>query len=439
MKKYSFFLLCFFLKSPVNAQKDTLSLNLNEAISYALENSLLVKKSQNDYQKAVLKKWETIATGLPQINADVNYLNNLKQPFEPVDFNRDGNIDFGATQSLKGTVTLTQLIFDGSYIVGVQSAKTYLEIYKNLKTKTNLSVKETVISTYLNVLMTQESLKILEKNKENLIQILNQTQQMFENGFAEEESVEQLKINLNTLESRFQNTLQMEKINQKMLNITLGNEIERPLKLTENLKELSQKNTQKQLLKKEFDVEKNIDYQISLTENKSKYLLLKLEKMRRLPTISTFANYAYLGNAKSFSFFEKSQFWIPTSAFGVNIKIPIFSSLKGLSRIKQARLDYENSNYDLQQNQKMLQMKVQREKSNYQMALEDCQNAKKSERLAEKIADKNQIKFLEGMISSIQLSQTQNQLYTQQQNYLKAMLNVVIAKNQLEQTLKPIP
>ena len=173
--KHSILITLLFFISFSNAQekKETYSFTLNQAIEHALKNNYAAINAKKDIEAAKEKKWETTASGLPQINGNVSYLNNL-------DFTEQGvtggggfggapgsvsTITFGTKHSMDARATLSQLIFDGSYIVGLQSAKVYLQISQNAKEKTDLEVREMVTNAYGNVLLARENILILEKNK----------------------------------------------------------------------------------------------------------------------------------------------------------------------------------------------------------------------------------------------------------------------------------
>jgi outer membrane protein TolC len=204
-------------------------LSLQEAIDYALENNRIVKNAARDIEVAKKQKWETIATGLPQFDASINYQNFLKQQVSviPAEFfggnpGEFAEVIFGTKQNATATATLNQLIFDGSYIVGLQSTKVFLEISKNAKDKTDLEVREAVINAYGNVLVSIEGVKIIEKNISVIQDNLDETTKIYENGLEELESVEQLQITLSNLQSDYDNLKRLEVIAFQMLNITLG-------------------------------------------------------------------------------------------------------------------------------------------------------------------------------------------------------------------------
>ncbi|HAB28297.1 MAG TPA: transporter, partial [Xanthomarina gelatinilytica] len=166
-------MLCF--TSWLFAQEVPSSFTLQEAIDFALENNRLAKNAVRDIEAVEKQKWETTATGLPQINGAVDYQNWLKQQVSLLPAEIAGGepgtfvpVTFSPKQSVNAMATLNQLLFDGSYIVGLQSAKVYLEISKNAKTKTDLEVRQAVINAYGNVLLAEENLQIVNKNIEVL-------------------------------------------------------------------------------------------------------------------------------------------------------------------------------------------------------------------------------------------------------------------------------
>lgn len=212
--------LGFFTSLLVHAQDSivpqTYRFSVQEAIVYGLKNNYSVQNARTDIAIALKQKWEIIAQGLPQISGEVSYQNQLIQQvsFIPAQF-FDSNapegefvpVQFSPKQNVVANTTWNQLIFDGSYFVGIQSARTLLQISENAKVKTDLEIKEAVTSAYANVLLAEESLKILRENLETVEKNLSDTQQIFENGMTEEEDVEQLKITYLGLETDLNNTV----------------------------------------------------------------------------------------------------------------------------------------------------------------------------------------------------------------------------------------
>lgn len=439
MTKKIAFIVVFLISISIFSQEKTQHFSLQEAIDYALENNRTSKNAQRDIEAAKQQKWETTATGLPQIDATIDYQNFLKQQVSliPAEFfggnpGEFSELTFGTKQSMSATATLRQKLFDGSYLVGLQSAKVYLEISKNAKTKTDLEVRKAVINAYGNVLLAEQSVQILERNKAVLEKNLNDLTQMYKNGLEEEESVEQLQITLSGVDSSLKNTLRLKTLAYQMLNITLGIDVHNKTIVTDNLEDLTLKNMSLALLESEVNIENTIDYLIAENDKKSKELLLKLEKSKALPTLNAFVNGGYQGYGDRFNFTCIDQKWFGSSLLGINMNIPIFSSLGRSAATQRAKINLAKSEDDLIETKQKLQLQIASAKSDYQFAIEDYDNKKKNLNLAERIEKKNETKFFEGITSSFDLRQAQTQLYAAQQEFLQAMLDVINKKAELE-------
>ena len=424
------------------AQEEPLNLTLEEAVALGLENNYTALRSQMDVEIALRRRWEIISQGLPQINANVDYQNFLKQPVTLIPGEIGGGepgtflpVRFGTQQNLSATATWSQLIFDGSYIVGVQSARTLLQISRNAKTKTDLEVKKAVINAYGNVLMAEESVEILKNNLENITKNLNDTQKIFENGLAEEEDVEQLKITRLTLENNLNRSRRMLEISYQLLNMAMGIPVETKVNPTDDLNTLALQFYDMQLLEESIPVEENIDVRIAENSAEAARIYVRLEKAKALPQLTGFLNYGATGHSDAFTFFNDDQVYYNQSVLGVSLNIPIISSGMRNSRTKQMELEYDQALLDLEETRNRVSLEIDAAKADYRFSLENFEAMQESLALAERIENKNQIKFFEGLASSFELSEAQRQLYTAQQNLLEAMLEVINAKVELENVL----
>lgn len=455
--------LSIIFLTTINAQEKTMSFSLDEAIKFALENSYNTKSAKNEINSAKEKVWETTTIGLPQINARVDYQNFLKQPVsllpaaafdnttstvETVEeyFNLQANtrptapegfipVVFGTRQNMNAAVTITQLLFDGSYLVGLQAAKTFLKISNQAEEKTELLTREAVINAYGNVLVTENSVAILKKNIEILEKNYQDAKKIFENGLNEEEDVEQLEITLGNLKNQLNSVQRMQQIAYQMLNLSIGNPINIKLILTDSLDGLATSNINLGLISKTFNVDSHIDFKIAENDRETKRLMVKLEKSKFLPSLGAFVNYGAQAFSESFSFFNNDQRWFQSSLFGVGLNVPIFSSFGKNATTAQAKISLETADLRLEETKQRLNLQAEKAKSDYQFSIENYQTAKRNVGLAERIENKQRIKFFEGISSSFDLLQAQNQLYSQQQNYIQSMLDVIAKKATLENAL----
>lgn len=422
-------------------KKTTYSFTLQQAIAHAVENNYSAINANREIEIAKQKKWETTATGLPQITSNLQYLNNLDFQVQGVsgnafDPNGDPNaistIAFGTKHNVNASATLNQLIFDGSYIVALQSAKVYLQVSQNAKEKTALEIKEMVTNAYGNVLLAKESVLILDKNKTTLAQTLFETNETFKNGLVEEESVEQLQITLTQLNSSLSNATKRAEIALNLLKIAMGIDIESEVILTEKLDDLAMQNVDLTVLSETFDSANSIDFRIQKNQEEVKRLMLKLERFKALPTVGAQLNYGANTFANKFDFLTTDQKWYNYSNFGVNISLPIFSSFGQRAKTQQAKIAYEQSKTQVTETEQRLKLQYQQAKTDYEYSIEEYSASKSNLKLAERIEGKQQIKFKEGISSSFEFTEAQRQLYTAQQNYLQAMINVMNRKATLD-------
>ena len=437
--KFNIIILSFFVLSiTLNAQERT-TFTLDQAIDYALEHNSFSKNALRDIEAAKQRKWETTATGLPQIDAQISYSHWLKQQVQLVPAAFFGGTPgeyieatFGTVESLTATATLKQLLFDGSYLVALQSAKVYLEISENAKVKTDLEIRKTVINAYGNVLLAQESVLILEKNKTNLEKTLFETEETFKNGLTEQENVEQLQITLSNIKNGLRNASRMVGLSKKLLNITLGIDLKKPITLSETLSDITTSFTDLAAISKTTVIENTIDYKIANNQMVSQQLLWKLEKSKALPTLSAFINGSYAGYGDTFEFTKKDQKWLGSSLLGIKLNVPIFSSLGRTAASKRAKINLDKSEEDLSLAAQEIQLNINKAKSDYQYSIENFGTSQNNLALATRIEHKNNIKFSEGISSSFELRQAQLQLYSSQNEYLKAMLDVILKKATLD-------
>jgi len=421
------------------AQEQGASYTLDEAIAFALENNYSVVNAKRDLIDAQKQKWEIIATGLPQVTGAISYNNQLIQPVSQIPAEFFGGepgtfqeVVFGQAQQANARATLSQQIFDGTYVVGVQATKSFIRFSQNNKEKTDLDIKQAVVEAYGNVLLSQESIAIIERNKATVEKNLYESQKLYENGLLEEENVEQLQITMANIESQLKNAIRLKSTTLQLLNLVMGIDIDNPTVLSENLDDLTQKQINFDLLETDFNIENNINFKLVTNLNEQRYYELKLAKSRALPTLNAFVNYGASSFSDRFNFLSSDQEWFESSILGFDLSIPIFSSFKRNAGTQRAKIAFDKAKTQLEETKQQIRLNLERSRSNYQFSIEQYNTAKANLALAERIENKNQIKYTEGLSSSFDLRQAQLQLYSAQNEYLQAMVTVINNKTALE-------
>ena len=418
------------------------SLSLREAIEFGLSNNRSIINADREILKAQKERWKTIAVGLPQISSEINYQNFLKMPVSLVPAEFFGGqmgtfreLTFGTEQNMIGSIKMEQLLFDGSYLVGLEASRTYLKISENLFEKTNIEVKKLITTTYTNVLIAKFNISFLEKNKKTLEVNLKEINELFNNGFEEEESIEQMKLSLSQVNSQLKYAQNLKKITEEMVKFVIGYPTEKPLLLESNLEDIFNEEFYFKSTPEINNISNNIDIKIADNNVKSEALQFKYEKSKSLPKLSGFINQTYTGNSNDFTFADRDQKWYGSSLVGLNLKIPLFSSF-GRSAISQkAKISLDQSITELTETQERIRIEVKKAYNDYDLAIDNYFTEKENLRLAERIEKKNQKKFFEGIVQSFELRLAQMQLYTAQNNFVAAIRSVIYKKTQLESLL----
>lgn len=433
------FLLCF---TSMYAQELPQRVTLDQAVAFGQENNRQILNASRDVQRAYKERWSTIAIGLPQISATANYQNFLELPTSliPAQFfgGKEGEfaeVQFGTPQTMDGGVTLQQLLFDGSYIVGLEASTVYLDISKNILEKTALEVKKNIISTYSSVLLIEENVLFLKKNKGNLTNNLEEVSALFRNGFEEEESVEQLRLTLSSVETQLRYAQNTKRITLNMLKLLMGFPTEAPLELIDTLDTLTTEGLFEQEFETDLSLANNVDIKIATNNLRSESLLYKYEKSKSLPRLAAFINGNYTGNSQTFSFTDSDQKWFGAALFGLNLQVPLFSSFKRRAQSQKAKIAVDQAETILEETQERINIEVQAAINDYELAVETYFSNKENLALATRIEQKNQSKYFEGMASTFELRQAQLQLYSAQNNYISSIQNVIQKKLNLETLL----
>ncbi len=411
--------------------QQAVSLSLDQARAFARQYNYSLRNAKLDIETADAKVNETIATGLPQVNMSIGYNDNIGLPVQlvPGDFfgqpGKDIEVQFGTRYSGNAAVSASQLLFSGSYIVGLQAAEAYVEQSKKSYFKTETEVNKAVSEAYFLVLATAEAINVIDTNLAITSRLAEQTKIIVENGFGEETDYDQLHLLIADLEVSRANTLSRLESTKAMLKYHLGMESGQEVILTETMESLTAKLSAEQMLIKPFSVASNVDYQILKNQQELAQLQLKLEKSAFLPTLSAFLNYQTTAQRNAWDFFDSKGKWYSSSVWGINMQIPILSSGERLARVKQARFQLEKTKVseDLVTTSLLLQHQTTRDE--LANALSTLKNTQANKEIAEKIFRRTSIKYTEGIASSLDLLNTHQQYLTSESQYINAALNLL--------------
>lgn len=439
--KLSLLLVAGFGLMSADAQ-DVKKFSLKEAQDFAVMNNFNAKLSMIDIEAANKSVQEAVSIGLPQVTADVTYQDFLEIPTSLIPAEVFGGpagtfqpVQFGTKYNLTAGASVNQLLFDGSYIIGVQGAKKYKEKMKQLGQKTEQEVRLDVEQAYLTVLIAMENKQFLDDNLGNIDSTLYETEQLYQNGFLEESSVDQLRLLAATMKNNISKAERMIETTKKMLKFQMGMSMEDKIELTDELEPLYEAVDVQALSGTSFDVTKNIEYQLAETELILTNYLVKLEKAKYLPSVRAFLNYQQQAQRNEWTFFDSNEDWFPTTVWGVKLSVPIWDSFKTPAKVRQAQLNYMKVEEAKKYTEDGLVLRYETAKSDFQNAYTELQTSKEGLDLAQKIHDKTLIKYNEGLSSHLDIMQTENQLLQNQASYISSLFELMKAKSDLSKIL----
>lgn len=418
-----FLVLLLFSIHQVSAQ-EKLVLDLEAAKEYALSFNKTIKNSTLSVVQSQEQLWEAISAGLPQVNATTDYSNALGAEIS-IQFDESmpaSKIPIKPTSNFN--LQVGQLIFNGSYLVGIQIARLYETLSETNKVKTEQEVVSQVIENYYLVLLSEESLKILRTNMKNLQSIYLKTEPMVRVGIMEKVELDQLQVQVNTLNNSVKSAERSYEMTKNMLRLQLGVEPETEIELTDKLEVIMENSDINATIASSFDIEKNIDYQLMNMQEAMTIKQIDLQKASYLPSISGYYSFTHKILKPAFDM-------SPKNIVGLQMSIPVFSSGERRSKVRQAKIDLETTmnNKDFLEDQLSIQYNQLR--FNLISAMESFENQKESVKVSREVYNSLKTKFDQGMISSLELITADNNYLNAESNYLSAMLEVLRAQNSL--------
>jgi outer membrane protein len=415
-------------QSTPNGEKYEFS--LKQAIDYALAHQNNVLNAGIDEKIAKQKVREITGTGLPQINGSVEADDYFQKPVTIIPgaiFSGgrpapDIAVSFLKQYQATAGVSGSQLIFNGSYLVGLQAAKTYAELSQKLTKSSKIEVVANVTKAYYGVVVNEKNLTTLDANIELLQKSLSDIKAMYAQGFVEKLDVDRLQVTLSNLQVNRQNVQSYIDLNYYLLKFQMGMPVNSTLKLTESIPDQFPAPS---VEKAEFD--KRIEYSILKTQGQLYHLDVKNNKAGYLPTVVLIGSLSTVAYRDQFDFFDTKKMWYPTGLLALKISVPIFDGFQKDARIKQANLNVAKNQNDLLNFQNIVDLQVKQSSISYGNNFKILETQKANLTLAEDVARVTKIKYEQGVGSNLEVVTAETSLREAQNNYFSALYNIAVS------------
>lgn len=414
-------LIPWMLQAQTNVPQEPQSLSLEEAVNFAVEYNKELQSSALNIELRNKMVTEAVSQGLPQINGDLNYSTNFRYKMS---FPGSPQSTVLKDQSSVG-VNVSQLLFSGEWILGIQTSKIAKKIAAQEVGLTELDIKETVYNSYYTILASERLMEVIKENLENMAKIQQHTENMYKAGTAEITDVDQIRITVGQLKNSLLAMQRTIDVNYNLLRLQLGVQAGTPIQLTDPFEKFLEEGIFLKLAVQPFNVEKNAQFQLMQTQEELQKKMVGLKKWAYSPTIA--ASYGY-----TYKILKPSLDFSPKHSATITMNIPIFSGLQRKAQLDQEKITLEQTILNKSLLEDQLNLQEEQYKFALRNALEDYNLQKENIEVAKKVLQNYQYKYNAGAVSSLDLTQANNNYLTAENNYTSACLTLLQAQTQLE-------
>ncbi|WP_419802608.1 TolC family protein [Mucilaginibacter sp.] len=414
----------------------TYNFSVADCVKYADDHQSTVVNANLDIKSAEYRVKETIGIGLPQISGQATFTDYLKLPTTLLPgefFNQPGTfipVKFGVNYNSNLALNASQIIFSGSYLVGLKAAKTYKELSNRNYTRSKIDVDVNVTKAYYQVLVSNEQIRLLDANINQLKQQVEQTTAQNKQGFVEKIDVDRITVQYNNLVTNRENTLRLLALNYELLKFQMGMPIEYNLTLVDKLADVGLDNNVVAYTTDTTFYRNRIEYGLQESQKDLNALDIKNRISQYYPSLTANGSVAAAFQNNSFGQLYNSSF--PSSYVGLTLNVPIFNGFQRLNQIKQAKITYLKSQNDLINLKNSLNLQASQASVAYTNGLQTLNNQKKSQELAREVLRVSKIKYQQGVGSSIEVTQAQTELENADNQYIQGLYDALVSKVDLE-------
>ncbi len=458
--KLSMLMLGLLLAGHVNAQQ---TFTLDQCIDYALKNSINVQNSVLDEQIASAKVKETIGIGLPQISIDGSLVHNPKLSrffttysgpdgflgdlsgvpgIQPGDVIAARNF-FQLQSSGAASIGLNQLLFNGSYLVGLKASSVYRDLAVKTGNQTKEQIIQQVMKAYYAVLINKERIDLFANNIARVDSLLSNTKALNENGFAEAIDVDRIQVTLNNLLAERNKFLNLNDLGIEVLKFQMNYPMDQPLEVVGSINEV-QVDTNLEHYKEGWDYKIRPDYQVLETNRKLQALNVKNQNAAFMPTLNAFATFGYSTQSPQIAglFQTNTQIedygglgpdtWYNYSQIGVSLNIPIFSGGQRYYKLQQEKIALSKVDNGFRSLKNGIDLEIKQASLIFENAIATLETQQANMDLASRVAQVTKLKYEQGVGSNIEVVDAENSLRQAQTNYYGAMFDAMVAKVDLD-------
>ncbi len=421
---------------------------LQQAIDYAKENHNNVKNDILEIADAEGNIKEFTAIGMPKLNGSVQLQHFLNIPTSiipsgsffagdpdlgiPPNPSEDLEVQFGVKNNLTASLSADFLLFDGSFFIGLKASRVFKDLVAKQANITKSELAHDVAKAYLGVAVAFKNLEILDKNITNLEDTYGEMRATYEAGFIEKLDLDRLQLSINNLKLEQQRVTSMSELSKNVLKFSMGYPLENPIEISESMEDLSiseYESTSFTSIAPNFD--NRAEYAALKVGDQLNELNIKRLEFQYLPVLRGFASYAQVLQGNQLT----GAPWFPTTLVGLTLDVPIFDGFDKKSKLHRAKIERDQHLIAIDNLEDAITLEVDNAKLSFTNAVSVVESSRANLMLAQDIYDTAQIKYREGVGTSLEITQAERDLYAAQGEQIQAEYNMLIAKVDLEKAL----
>jgi outer membrane protein len=448
------------------AQTDS-SYTLQQCIDYAVKNNYNIKSSEFDEYVSRAQVKEVRGAGLPQLNGagNVTYNPDLRRLFLNYNPSTPGLFTFPAGSpagvyaspnviSVKATADVglnaSQMLFNGSYFVGLKAAKTVSELSHKSVMMNQIQTAENVSKAFYSVIINNERNRLLEANIARVDSLRKQTISMNQQGFAEQLDVNRIEVTYNNLvveKNKFDQIIELSKL---LLKFQMGYDVNKELTVIGDIKDVNNAITSLTTNSDTATYQNRMEYKILESQQELEKLNLKNKHMQSVPTLTAVGSLGYYrggnnvgglftpGNSKSelpagiggdYNQFYRYDY------VGVNLNVPIFSGLSRYYRAQQSKITLNKIDNNINAFKQTASLQVKQSEINLKNSLLATDVQKRNMNLASEVTRVTKIKYQQGIGSNIEVVTAETSYREAQTNYYNALYDLMVSQIDYQKSL----
>jgi outer membrane protein len=459
------------LATGASAQESTRLMGLETLARQALDSNrelLAAREGLMVAEEQVTEAWSNV---YPSIDVSASYTRNISPAvnflpaifFDPTAGPDDYiGIQFGADNQWNSTLSFEQPLFRAGVFVGVSAAGRFRTFQNEVVRGQAQSVVTQVRSTYYQLLLAQEQLRLTENSVERVRQSLKETQALNSAGLASDYDVLRLEVELANLEPNLRRAQNAMLQSRRQLAIQVNLEDQESLRVSGTLAEMDLQDlgansaANREILAfmgfrgdglesvdealAEAALNRSDIRQYELNED-LRQAEMRVEQMSYLPEVTLFGNYIINAqNNGAPSFFASGVGQRAYSRIvGVSVSVPIFQGFRRAARIDQRRASLRQAQAQTRQGVDMAASQVRTLVEAADEALERARGQRLAVTQAGRGFEIASAQYREGLGSQLELTDAEVALRQSEFNYAQAVYDYLVARAQLDEATGSVP